>query len=258
VNLPEPRGFDLPPKGFGKPAVCRKKTTKEKSTGEIAIDPRSERLQLLTPFREWDGRDLFGVPLLIKAKGKCTTDHISMAGKWLKYRGHLENISQNYMTGAENYFNNKADQVYNQIIKKYDTVPSTAAGYMKKGTGSIVVGEENFGEGSSREHAAMEPRFLNVKAIIVKSFARIHETNLKKQGVLTLTFTDKNDYYKIREDDKIEITGLQEFSPGKQMTVILIHSDGTKEKFTVNHSYNNAQIEWFKAGSALNLIRKGK
>ncbi|MCU0472950.1 MAG: aconitate hydratase [Bacteroidales bacterium] len=263
VNLVEPRGFDIPPKGFGKPAEARKKTPGKKvpgknNAGEIAIDPGSERLQLLKPFPEWDGRDFFGMPLLIKAIGKCTTDHISMAGKWLKYRGHLENISKNYMTGAVNFFNDKADYVFNQVSKKYDKVPSTAEGYKKKGTGSVVAGEENFGEGSSREHAAMEPRFLNVKVIIVKSFARIHETNLKKQGILTLTFADKNDYNKIREDDKFDITGLQEFLPGKQLTVVLNHSDGSKEKIVANHSYNNKQIEWFKAGSALNLIRKGK
>jgi len=256
VNLVEPRGFDLPPEGFGKQAEPTGKTKVKKRAGEIVIDPQSDRLQLLRPFHEWDGKDITGIPLLIKAKGKCTTDHISMAGKWLKYRGHLENISQNYMTGAINFFNNTSDKVYNQLTRKYDTVPATAVGYKKRGIGSVVAGEENFGEGSSREHAAMEPRFLNVKAIIVKSFARIHETNLKKQGVLTLTFADKNDYDKIRESDKFDITGLQEFSPGRQLTVILIHQDSTKDKFAVNHSYNDAQIEWFKAGSALNLIRK--
>ena len=256
VNLVEPRGFDLPPGGFGKQATPGKKSVRGKNIGNIVIDPESERLQILKPFPDWDGRDLFGMPLLIKAKGKCTTDHISMAGIWLKYRGHLENISQNYMIGAVNYFNEKVDMIFNQVTREYDTVPTTAAGYKKKGIGSVVAGEENFGEGSSREHAAMEPRFLNVRAIIVKSFARIHETNLKKQGILTLTFADKPDYDKIREDDKFDITGLKEFLPGKPLTVVLIHSDGSKEKITANHSYNNAQIEWFKAGSALNLIKR--
>ena len=197
-----------------------------------------------------------GLPLLIKAKGKCTTDHISMAGFWLKYRGHLENISNNYMIGAVNYFNEKTNLIFNQITKQYDTVPNVARAYKAEGIGTIVAGEENFGEGSSREHAAMEPRFLNVKAVIVKSFARIHETNLKKQGVLTLTFSDKDDYNKIREDDKIDITGIKELAPGRLLTLIINHSDGTSDKISAKHSYNDAQIEWFKAGSALNLIRK--
>jgi len=179
-----------------------------------------------------------------------------MAGFWLKYRGHLENISNNYMIGAVNYFNDKINQILNQLTTQYDTVPFVAKAYKKAGLGSLVVGEENFGEGSSREHAAMEPRFLGVKAVIVKSFARIHETNLKKQGVLTLTFSDKADYNKILENDKIDIIGLKELSPGKQLTIILNHSDGKREVIIANHSYNAAQIEWFKAGSALNLIRK--
>jgi aconitate hydratase len=179
-----------------------------------------------------------------------------MAGKWLKYRGHLENISKNYMTGAVNFFNGQTDNVLNFVSGRYGTVPAVAAAYKKRGTGSVVAGEENFGEGSSREHAAMEPRYFNVRAVIAKSFARIHETNLKKQGVLTLTFSDKSDYDKIREDDNFDITGLKEFSQGKQLTIVLHHSNGTSEKFQVNHSYNDVQIEWFKAGSALNLIRK--
>lgn len=255
INLPEPRGCELPIGKFKREKRDAKDSVRKRGK-EIQIDPSSERLQLLKPFKEWDGRELLGLPLLIKAKGKCTTDHISAAGKWLKFRGHLENISGNYMTGAVNYFNNKADNVLNQITGKYETVPVVAIKYKRKGMGSVVMGEENFGEGSSREHAAMEPRFLNVKAIIVKSFARIHETNLKKQGVLTLTFDNPNDYDKIREDDNIDITGLKDFSPGKQLSVILHHSDGTNEKFPVNHSYNEAQIEWFKAGSSLNLIRR--
>jgi aconitate hydratase len=258
VNLAEPRGFYLPPDGFGKLMTGTGKPARRKKEGKITVNPKSERLQLLTPFKEWDGRDLTGLPLLIKVKGKCTTDHISMAGKWLKYRGHLENISRNYMIGAVNCFNGQTDHVLNQISGRYDSVPVVALAYKKRAMGSIVAGEENFGEGSSREHAAMEPRYLGVKAIIVKSFARIHETNLKKQGILTLTFTDKSDYDKIREDDRIDITGLKEFSPGRLITIILHHSNGTKETIYANHSFNEAQIEWFKAGSALNLIRKNR
>ncbi len=255
INLAEPRGTDLPPSGFGKMTGVSEKAVKNKNI-DISIDPKSDRLQILPPFKEWEGKEITGLHLLMKVKGKCTTDHISMAGKWLKYRGHLENISQNYMIGAINFFNNKAGVVLNQDTKKYDTVPSVAKAYKKRGKGSVVVGEENFGEGSSREHAAMEPRYLDVKAVIVKSFARIHETNLKRQGILALTFDNKDDYEKIREDDKIDITGLIEFYPGKQLTVTLRHADGTHESFPVNHTYNNMQIEWFRAGSALNLIKK--
>ncbi len=258
VNLAEPRGLTLPPEGFGDQSDITLKPSKKKKEGKVSIIPKSERLQLLTPFKEWDGRDLTGLLLLIRAKGKCTTDHISMAGKWLKYRGHLENISRNYMIGAVNWFNNQANLVLNQITGKYDSVPIVAAAYKKRGLGSIVTGEENFGEGSSREHAAMEPRFLGVRAIIVKSFARIHETNLKKQGILTLTFEDKSDFDKIREDDKVDITGLKDFFPGKQIKIILQHSNSMKETIYANHSYNESQIEWFKAGSALNLIRKNR
>jgi aconitate hydratase len=193
--------------------------------------------------------------LLIKAKGKCTTDHISMAGFWLKYRGHLDNISNNYMIGAVNYFNDQTNSILNQVTGKYEPVPQVARFYKSEGTGSVVVGEENFGEGSSREHAAMEPRFLNVKAVIVKSFARIHETNLKKQGLLALTFANKNDYDKILESDKIDIVGLSELAPGRQVRLLLNHADGSQDTIYANHSYNEAQIEWFRAGSALNLIR---
>jgi aconitate hydratase len=227
-----------------------------KKATSVIINPRSERLQTLTPFKAWDGRDLTGLLLLIKARGKCTTDHISMAGKWLRYRGHLENISNNYMIGATNAFNDKTDCILNQLNGAYEPVPAVAFSYKRKGLGSIVVGEENFGEGSSREHAAMEPRFLNVRAIIVKSFARIHESNLKKQGILTLTFSDKNDYAKIRETDRIDITGLRDFEPGKPFTLILHHSDGTRDTIFANHSYNESQFAWFRAGSALNLIRR--
>ncbi len=255
INLAEPRGTDIPPSGFDKRATAPEKIGRKKK-GEIFIDPKSERLQILPLFKEWDGKEMTGLPLLMKVKGKCTTDHISMAGKWLKFRGHLGNISQNYMLGAVNFFNDKTGVVLNQDTEEYDTAPSVAEAYKKRGKGSVVAGEENFGEGSSREHAALEPRYLDVKAVIVKSFARIHETNLKKQGILALTFADKDDYKKIRENDKIDITGLNEFYPGKQLTVTLRHSDGTREKFPVNHSYNNVQIEWFRAGSSLNLIRK--
>lgn len=225
-------------------------------SNDIIISVDSQRLQMLNPFTEWDGKDFIRLPLLIKAKGKCTTDHISMAGSWLKFRGHLENISENYMIGAVNSFNGKANSILNPMKCGYDTVPAVAKQLRDSGFGSIVIGEENFGEGSSREHAAMEPRFLGVKAVIVKSFARIHETNLKKQGVLTLTFINKNDYDIIREDDTIDVKGIGKFSPGSLLNVTLNHTDGTKDSFDVSHSYNQAQIEWFKAGSALNIIRK--
>lgn len=255
VMLAEPSGFDLPPAGFCITDSGYQKPNHENNGKDILIAGDSERLQLLTPFTGWNGSDMENLPLLIKAKGKCTTDHISMAGYWLKYRGHLQNISENYMIGAVNSFNEQTNSVLNQLTGTYDTVPRTARAYRDSGTGSVVAGEENFGEGSSREHAAMEPRYLGVKALLVKSFARIHETNLKKQGILTLTFQNKDDYNKIKEDDKIDI-GLTGFLPGKPVIVTLSHSDGTKEKFLANHSYNEPQIEWFKAGSALNIIRK--
>jgi aconitate hydratase len=254
--LAEPEGLDLPPDGFGNVDSGYQKPVHEKKEEDIIIVPGSDRLQLLSPFSVWDRHDFINLPLLIKAKGKCTTDHISMAGFWLKYRGHLENISENYMIGAVNSFNDQTNSILNQLTGSYDTVPRIARAYRDSGSGSAVIGEENFGEGSSREHAAMEPRFLGVKVVLVKSFARIHETNLKKQGVLTLTFHNKEDYNKIREDDKISIRGLDIFAAGKQLTVELAHSDGIKEKFQANHSYNESQIEWFKAGSALNIIRK--
>jgi aconitate hydratase len=256
VKLDEPVGQELPEKGFGSVDNGYQKPEKSAGTNEIIIETASERLQSLAPFKEWDGHDFSDLPLLIKAKGKCTTDHISMAGFWLKYRGHLENISNNYMIGAVNYFNDKTNSIFNQLTGQYEAVPSVARAYKAAGLGSVVVGEENFGEGSSREHAAMEPRYLNVKAVIVKSFARIHETNLKKQGVLTLTFSDKEDYNKIRENDKIDIVGLNELKPGKQLTIVLKHSNGKAENINARHSYNDAQIEWFKSGSALNVIRK--
>ncbi len=256
VKLNEPKGFDLPPNGFGVVDNGYQKSSGNSSNISVIIDPMSDRLQNLDSFKEWDGNDFVNLQLLIKAKGKCTTDHISMAGIWLKYRGHLENISNNYMIGAVNAFNDKTNYIVNQLTSTYDTVPEVAKSYKNAGLGSIVIGEENFGEGSSREHAAMEPRFLNVKTVLVKSYARIHETNLKKQGILALTFADKDDYQKIKESDKISILGLNEFSPDKQLLIVLNHADGTSDKIMANHTYNSAQIEWFKAGSALNLIRK--
>ncbi len=254
VRLSEPVGFDLPPAGFDSVENGYQKPVADKNKAEILIAPDSDRLQILSPFKEWNGKDLLDLPLLIKAKGKCTTDHISMAGFWLKYRGHLENISENYMIGAVNYFNGSTNNVLNQLTGNYDTVPNVAKAY--RAGGSIVVGEENFGEGSSREHAAMEPRYLGVKAVLVKSFARIHETNLKKQGVLTLTFEDKNDYDKICETDRIDIMELNGFKPGSRIIIQLNHASGENEQITAMHSCNDTQIEWFKAGSALNIIRK--
>ena len=225
---------------------------------EVKVDPSSDRLQLLEPFAAWDGKDLHRLRLLIKAKGKCTTDHISMAGKWLKYRGHLDNISNNLLIGATNFFNNSINTVRNGLSGHYDEVPKVQRAYKAANIGSIVVGDENYGEGSSREHAAMEPRHLGVRAILVKSFARIHETNLKKQGMLALTFADKADYDKIREDDIFDIKGLMTFSPDKPLTIVIHHSDGKIEEIKANHTYNANQIEWFKAGSALNAMGKAK
>ena len=255
VKLAEPQGINLPPKGFGTIEKGYQEPSHTQAK-EIIVAHGSDRLQLLTPFKAWEGHDFHNLPLLIKAKGKCTTDHISMAGFWLKYRGHLENISENYMIGAMNSFNGQTNSILNQLTGEYAAVPVVARAYRDSGLGSVVVGEENFGEGSSREHAAMEPRFLGVRAVLVKSFARIHETNLKKQGVLTLTFLVKEDYEKILEDDKIDITGLENLTQGSRVIITLNHSDGTIEKFPVTHSYNNSQIEWFKEGSALNIIRK--
>ena len=253
VKLKEPEGTDFPPKGFEvKDNGYVAPTGKEAG---VAISPESDRLQALKPFAAWDGKDLIEMPLLLKAEGKCTTDHISMAGPWLRFRGHLENISDNMLMGAVNAFNGKTNSVLNQLNGKYEAVSAVAKQYKAKGISSIVVAEENYGEGSSREHAAMEPRFLNVKVILAKSFARIHETNLKKQGMLALTFADKDDYKKVREEDKISIIGLKEFAPGKPLTAILYHADGTEESFAVNHTYNELQIKWFKAGAALNAVR---
>jgi aconitate hydratase len=252
--LDEPTGFELPPTGF----KVEDAGYQAPSNGnvEVKVKPDSQRLQLLAPFPAWEGTDLNGLRLLIKVRGKCTTDHISMAGPWLKYRGHLDNISNNMLIGAVNFFNNQTDSVKNQLTGEYGPVPATQRKYKSSGIGSVVIGDENYGEGSSREHAAMEPRHLGVRVIVVKSFARIHETNLKKQGMLGLTFANKDDYEKIQEDDVIDITGLTEFAPGKQLVMVLHHKDGTADKVKLNHTYNEQQIEWFKAGSALNLIRK--
>jgi aconitate hydratase len=254
--LDEPFGFELPPKGFSVEDAGYQAPADNGNTIEVVVKPDSQRLQLLQPFPAWEGTDLLGLRLLIKAKGKCTTDHISMAGPWLKYRGHLDNISNNMLIGALNAFNMQSDSVKNQLTGEYGTVPSTQREYKAAGIGTLVVGDENYGEGSSREHAAMEPRHLGVRAILVKSFARIHETNLKKQGMLALTFTDKDDYNRIQEDDLIDIKGLTNFAPGHQLTVVLHHADGMTDEIKVNHTYNLQQIEWFKAGSALNLIRR--
>ncbi|MBB2149529.1 aconitate hydratase [Pedobacter gandavensis] len=256
VKLDPPQGFELPPRGFDVDDAGYQEPAADGSGVEVLVSPTSHRLQLLDPFKAWEGTDLKGLKLLIKAKGKCTTDHISMAGPWLKFRGHLDNISNNMLIGAVNYFNEKTDNVKNELTGEYGPVPATQRAYKAAGIGTIVVGDENYGEGSSREHAAMEPRHLGVRAVLVKSFARIHETNLKKQGMLGLTFANKEDYDKIQEDDTIDIVGLTTFSPDVPLTLVLNHADGTKEEIVVNHSYNAQQIEWFKAGGALNIIRK--
>ncbi len=254
VKLDPPTGDELPKKGFDVKDPGFIAPAKDGSKVTVKVSPDSDRLQLLEPFAPWEGTDLKALRLLIKAKGKCTTDHISMAGKWLKYRGHLDNISNNLLIGATNFFNEKINSVKNGLTGEHDEVPKVQRSYKAKGIGSIVVGDENYGEGSSREHAAMEPRFLGVRAILVKSFARIHETNLKKQGMLALTFANKDDYNKILEDDRIDINGLTTFSPDKPLTLTLNHMDGKKDIITVNHTYNASQIEWFKAGSALNKM----
>ena len=256
VKLDPPKGDELPTKGFAVEDAGYLAPAADGSGVQVAVSPTSDRLQLLDPFAAWEGSDLKGLKLLIKAKGKCTTDHISMAGPWLKYRGHLDNISNNMLIGAVNFFNEKTDSVKNQLTGEYQPVPKVQRAYKAQGIGSIVVGDENYGEGSSREHAAMEPRHLGVRAVLVKSFARIHETNLKKQGMLALTFNDKNDYEKFQENDVIDIIGLNQFAPGKPLTMVLLHADGTTENVVVNHTYNEQQIEWFKAGGALNIIRK--
>lgn len=252
VRLDEPSGDVFPSCGFVAPDKGFVAPDGGGGDVSVVIDPHSERLQRLAPFAPWDGRDFIDMPLLIKVAGKCTTDHISMAGPWLKYRGHLENISDNLLMGAVNAFNGQANHVKNQLTDQYDKVSSVAKYYKAHDRQSIVVAEDNYGEGSSREHAAMEPRFLGVKVILAKSFARIHETNLKKQGMLAVTFVDKHDYDRVREDDRISLTGLVSFAPGGHLTVTLLHADGTRESFPVAHTYNEVQIAWFRAGSALN------
>ncbi len=255
VKLVEPKGYEMPPNGFSVEDAGYLAPSADGSQIEVNIDPNSNRLQKLAPFAPWDGKDYTELPLLIKAAGKCTTDHISMAGAWLRFRGHLDNISDNMLIGAVNEFNNATNSVLDPSTGEYSAVPALARKYKAQGLGSVVVAEENYGEGSSREHAAMEPRFLNVKAILVKSFARIHETNLKKQGMLALTFVNKDDYNKVQERDKISILGLTDFTPGKNLKVVLHHADGTSDEFEVAHTYNEQQIGWFKTGSALNGMK---
>ncbi len=257
VKFDEPVGVEMPPLGFAVEDAGFQAPAADGSGVQVLVSPTSDRLQLLAPFKAWEGTDLKGLRLLIKAQGKCTTDHISMAGPWLKYRGHIDNISNNMLIGATNAFNGKANEVHDYVTQGdgYTTVPQAARSYKSVGIGSVVVGDENYGEGSSREHAAMEPRHLGVRAVIVKSFARIHETNLKKQGMLGLTFANKADYDLIEEADFIDILGLTDFQPGKPLQARLHHADGDTDLITLNHTYNQGQIEWFKAGSALNLIR---
>jgi aconitate hydratase len=254
VRLDPPLGIELPPLGFEVKDAGYQKPARSGKNVKVKVSPKSDRLQLLDPFAKWEGSDLKGLKLLIKAKGKCTTDHISMAGPWLKFRGHLDNISNNLLIGAVNAYTDGVDSVKNQLTGEYGKVPATQRAYKAAGIGTIVVGDENYGEGSSREHAAMEPRHLGVRAILVKSFARIHETNLKKQGMLALTFADNADYDKIKEDDTFEINGLGSFAPGKQLIVVAKHANGSSDEIKVNHTYNAAQIGWFKAGAALNII----
>lgn len=256
VLLDPPTGDELPTQGFDVEDRGYQAPAEDGSNIEVKVDPNSKRIELLTPFAPWEGTDLKGLQLLIKAKGKCTTDHISMAGPWLRFRGHLDNISNNLYTGAINYFNEMTNKVYNTLKDEFMGVPDSARVYKAAGIGTVIFGEENLGEGSSREHAAMEPRHLSARAVIVKSFARIHETNLKKQGMLALTFVNPDDYELVRQDDSVDILGLTEFAPGKNLTVVLNHKDGTSDSFEVKHTYNDVQIGWFKAGSALNKIRE--
>ncbi len=256
VMLDEPQGIELPEKGFEVEDPGYQAPAADGSGIEVNVNPESNRIQLLTPFPAWEGTDIKGLKLFIKAYGKCTTDHISMAGPWLRFRGHLDNISNNLMLGAVNAFNMKSNHLKNALTGEYIEAPQVARAYRNAGVGSVVIGDENYGEGSSREHAAMEPRFMGVRAVLVRSFARIAETNLKKQGVMALTFADPADYDKIQEDDTFDILGLDSFAPGSQLTFVAHHADGSSDEFKVNHSYSDNQIEWFKAGSALNLIRQ--
>ena len=256
VKLDPPTGMELPPLGFEVKENGYLAPVEDGSHVQVEVKEDSERLQLLTPFAPWDSKDLLGAKLLIKAHGKCTTDHISMAGPWLRFRGHLDNISNNCLIGAVNAFNQKTNFIKNQLTGEFGGVPDVQRQYKASGIETVVVGDHNYGEGSSREHAAMEPRFLGVKVVLVKSFARIHETNLKKQGMLGITFANESDYDLIQEDDTFNFLDLSEFAPGKQLTVEAVHSDGSKDTLIANHTYNAQQIEWFKEGSALNLIKK--
>ena len=256
VKLDPPTGMELPPSGFDVKDNGYLEPVEDGSSVQVVVKDNSERLQLLTPFKPWDGQNLSGAKLLIKAHGKCTTDHISMAGPWLRFRGHLDNISNNCLIGAVNAFNQKTNFVKNQLSGQYGGVPEVQRQYKQAGVETVVVGDHNYGEGSSREHAAMEPRFLGVKVVIVKSFARIHETNLKKQGMLGITFDNESDYDLIKEDDTFNFIDLKDFAPGRQLTIEVVHTDGSKDLIKANHSYNAQQIEWFKEGSALNLIKK--
>ncbi len=258
VKLLPPTGDELPKRGFDVEDPGFQAPAKDGSNVEVIVSPTSSRLQLLEPFAPWNGQNITGAKLLIKAFGKCTTDHISMAGPWLRFRGHLDNISDNMLIGAENAFNHLTNKVKNQLTGAYDAVPAVQRAYKAAGIPSIVVGDQNYGEGSSREHAAMEPRHLGVAAVLVKSFARIHETNLKKQGMLALTFANEADYDKVQEDDVINFLDLTEFAPGKQLHLEFVHADGSRDVIAVNHTYNASQVKWFKAGSALNLIAAGK
>ena len=258
VKLDEPTGWELPPKGFEVEDAGYLEPVEDGSSIDVVVNENSERLQLLDPFKPWDGKNIMNARLLIKALGKCTTDHISMAGPWLRFRGHLDNISNNCLIGAVNAFNNKTNFVKNHINGEYEGVPDTQRQYKKNGVDTVVVGDHNYGEGSSREHAAMEPRHLGVKVVLVKSFARIHETNLKKQGMLGITFSNENDYDLIQENDLFNFIDLESFSPGKQISIEIVHSDGSIDLIKADHTYNAQQIEWYKEGSALNLIKKAK
>ena len=254
VMLDAPSGYDLPPNGFAVEELGYQSPAEDGSSIDVKVNPNSQRLELLTPFEPWNGENIRGMKLLIKVKGKCTTDHISMAGPWLKFRGHLDNISENMLTGAMNFYNDSTNFVKNQLTGEYAPVPTTQRAYKSSGIPTIIVGDENYGEGSSREHAAMEPRHLGVRVVLVRSFARIHETNLKKQGMLGLTFADKSDYEKIQEDDTFDFVDLDQFAADKPLTLAVNHADGSTDEIICNHTYNDTQIKWFKAGSALNLI----
>jgi aconitate hydratase len=255
VRLLEPVGDELPKRGFDVEDAGYLAPAEDGSGVNVVVKEDSERLQLLSPFAAWDGENISGAKLLIKAQGKCTTDHISMAGPWLRYRGHLDNIANNTLTGAVNAFNGETNKVKNQLDGSYGEVPAVQRTYKAAGVPTLVVGDHNYGEGSSREHAAMQPRHLGVRAVLVKSFARIHETNLKKQGMLGLTFANEADYDLIQENDTINFLDLDQFAPGKPLTLEFVHEDGSKDEVVANHTYNDQQIAWFRAGSALNLIK---